>query len=622
MTATKKEGMIGVRESLGRGDASERLGVKASRAVAMKNSNRRKSTTTNLDIQRTTSLQSNESSRSRRVEHPAFAGRASPRENNPAANISSAHILASFRNFNSSRHKHPSHHQVANDSELKNDDDNIIINNSSGLESVDSLDQNETMHSLSERQAESMHSVSSRMHSVSGRNPLYHLGRLHVTSKNCNDTCVSSLSSNTNQSIMSQSIVSRMKSPMNKRNVQSTFLLDPTPEYSTQTMRSEMSVIQSPGPSNRSCHSIANSIISASPRSVDGSTSFGDHDDNSSLMDAFLETKSSHQESAGCSAELLDAALDAAVEDMDVTNKAKMTLKEDKKTINNDGTMNKQDFLTPGVSFLSSSSCRSRSPPGFVFDASDKINAVEDPPDQVEMVEQEEQYDPIISFGDGDTADRLLDEKLKHDILNTDTTEDFDEDNQKNIVANQKHGSNSTKQTVSTSIRSGMSSIQNGPIVYVANTDSALERINQDVLEGSTSIRTGLSGFQSQKDSNELEKSISIHADINDAFKNASPQILQESGVVKDSGTGTVLATAGVKDDYGTTHNCAQKVSVICSQIPDTIMEENEVKSTEKSLSSIKEREAASGQFPPNQLSIDSGGDKNSNYGGFNLKCL
>ena len=111
MTATKKEGMIGVRESLGSGDASERLGVKASRAVAMKNSNRRKSTTTNLDIQRTTSLQSNESSRSRRVEHPAFAGRASPRENNPAANISSAHILASFRNFNSSRHKHPSHHQ-------------------------------------------------------------------------------------------------------------------------------------------------------------------------------------------------------------------------------------------------------------------------------------------------------------------------------------------------------------------------------------------------------------------------------------------------------------------------------------------------------------------------------
>jgi hypothetical protein len=115
LTMMKKKVPNASRKSIGDGDASERLGVKASRAVAMKNSTKRRGasesgTKSSLEIQRTSSLQSNESSRSRRSEHPALASRPSPRVKK-ASIVSSAHILASFRQFNASRNSHPSHQQ-------------------------------------------------------------------------------------------------------------------------------------------------------------------------------------------------------------------------------------------------------------------------------------------------------------------------------------------------------------------------------------------------------------------------------------------------------------------------------------------------------------------------------
>jgi hypothetical protein len=99
VTASKQKGTI---EGIA---VSERLGVKANRAVAMKKSSKGKSTESSqncLDIVKTLSTHSHDSSRSRRMEHPAFAGR-------PAkTNISTAHILASYKQFNVTRQSIPS----------------------------------------------------------------------------------------------------------------------------------------------------------------------------------------------------------------------------------------------------------------------------------------------------------------------------------------------------------------------------------------------------------------------------------------------------------------------------------------------------------------------------------
>jgi hypothetical protein len=459
----------------------------------------------------------------------------------------------------------------------------LEVNNSSSLESAESLDQNETMHSISGRQAESMHSTSGMMHSTSGRSHFYQMGRLHVTARNnCNDTCVSSLSSNTNQSIMSQSIASRsiaskMKSPANKRNQNSSFLLDPTPEYSTQTMRSEMSgPILSPGPSNRSGHSFANSIISASPRAGDRSPTFSDPSD-SSFMDALLEMKSSSQESTGCSAELLDAALLAAVEDMEIIDSPKKNPNKVMKPVNTNA-INKKSYMATGMSILPSTSGRSHSPPGFVFNDSDETDVLA-PPDPVgkeEFALADAVSGPEI---DSEEEDNSFDVELKQGILKIDSSVDIEDGNQNNEVAYQKQGSNSTKQTASTSIRSGMSSIQNGPVILIANPDSAFERVGQEAFEGSTSIRTGLSGLK-----NDTDNSISIHTEYkNDVVKNTTitpPHIIQETGAAKNEGSGGA--------------NLTQKIPVIFPpQIPDTIQEENEVKSTQKSTTSTKEEQTS-----------------------------
>lgn len=90
--------------------ASERLGLKAGRAVAMKNATNAKASETNpdgatptgMELVKALSNHSNDSSRSRRMDHPAFAGR-------PKKTISSANIiaLASYRNFSATRQSLP-----------------------------------------------------------------------------------------------------------------------------------------------------------------------------------------------------------------------------------------------------------------------------------------------------------------------------------------------------------------------------------------------------------------------------------------------------------------------------------------------------------------------------------
>lgn len=92
--------------------ASERLGRKANRAVAMKNSTKEKAagnSQNNMDIEKALSTHSNDSSRSRRMQHPAFAGRPTK------SNLNSAHILASFQKFNAARQSFPTKQKKGKD---------------------------------------------------------------------------------------------------------------------------------------------------------------------------------------------------------------------------------------------------------------------------------------------------------------------------------------------------------------------------------------------------------------------------------------------------------------------------------------------------------------------------
>ena len=182
-------------------------------------------------------------------------------------------------------------------------------------------------------------------HSRNGKN----MGKIQITKNSCNDTVISSLSGNT-QSL--QSVSSKMMSP--KNNVQNTSLrLEPMPEEPSQAKLSTLDGILTPGPSNRSGHSVANSIISASPRPDYRSPSVRDQYDPS-FLDT-LEEKSSSQLSGLNSAELLDAAL--AVEEEDIIDSPRTN-----PTAFSDGSK---------VQILSSAS-HSDSTPGFAFKDADE----------------------------------------------------------------------------------------------------------------------------------------------------------------------------------------------------------------------------------------------------------
>lgn len=442
----------------------------------------------------------------------------------------------------------------ANDTQSLVSGDGSVNSRSTSL-----LDQEETMHSMgngnrdytnhstsNSKQDESMHSSSERNHI----DEFYGRRRVQVTSKSSfNEAYLSSLSSNTfsNQSIMSQSIVSSMKSPAARsQNERIAFRLDPTPEYSTQTMKSEFTNALSPGPSARSGHSIANSIISASPMSAAQSPDFeADFDvffvenEKKSSSSGWGVSKSP-KESKG-STELLDITVEAAVADMIVVDTPKNrtpkaadlsgreVIEPTKQTAETEQTKETIEFaairspkmkvdFSKTVSILPNESGRSHSPPGFIFNDSDESDPVVIPPDPAGhsggkdgLVLSDCLFEPDLDDDEDATADNESTDKsdvsrnaeLKQDGLKMDNSGDFEI---KETPAELKQGSSSTKRTVSTSIRSGMSSIQNDSV------ELPVELVAMEGNEGSTSIRTGLSDIQSPKKSNESDNSNTMHS--------------------------------------------------------------------------------------------------------------
>jgi hypothetical protein len=487
------------------------------------------------------------------------------------------------------------------------------------IRSTSLLDQEETMHSMGNgnndytnhstgnlKQDESMHSSSERFHMDS----FYSGRKLQVTSKSSfNEAYLSSLSSNTfsNQSIMSQSIVSSIKSPAARsQNERIAFLLDPTPEYSAQTMKSEFSSALSPGPSARSGHSIANSIISASPMSAAQSPEFNADFDaffvendakNSTSSGGFFSNDSKEPEGTKG---LLDAAVAAAVADMIVTDTPKSctskvadlsawdvteTTNQPTETEQTKGTIVFSPIKSPrtkvnfseSVSILPNESGRSHSPPGFVFNDSDDSDVIvaPDPPVhcggtdgfalsdslfEPDLDDEEDATTDNESTDKSDKSDKSLNAELKQGLLKMDSSVDFEI---KETPAELKQGSSSTKQTVSTSIRSGMSSIQNDSVDIVPAEGN----------EGSTSIRTGLSDFQSTKISNESENSNTMHSTT--SFPNLIVDVIQKETVNM------------IHVDH--------RVSVnLPSRYPDTIQEELDTKSVPfSSKSSSKDETTA-----------------------------
>ncbi|KAL3909336.1 MAG: hypothetical protein SGILL_008125, partial [Bacillariaceae sp.] len=513
---------------------------------------------------------SSDSNKSRRVEHPAFAARASPK---PKARVSSTDIMSSFRQFNhirASTANQPAPQKKKDTTARKSTESNQSKSNKFYLPAATALTNSlhrdviptpkkkkeptgtskhdrfsiesagevsmasessfvelaDTMHSHSMKPEDNtMHgsvNPDESMHSVTERQYLdgfYQMGNIQVTStKAPNEAYLSSLSTNTfsNASIMSQSLASTMKTPASRQNQgeKVAFLLEPTPEYSNQTMKSEMLIGLSPGPSNRSGRSFANSIVSASPCSAAPASPVFDAD-----FDAYFSepNKPLGQSSGNDSAELVDAAIDAAMEDIlmeDADNENDMffggtgngdihddcdlkTIDPPKDTIVpiTITSPKKRPVGSKAVSILPNASGRSNSPPGFIFNDSDESDPIV-PPDPVAQNGFGESGDIFAAFEDGhdfvdandngDNSDQSFGEEIRQGLLKVDSSVEFPTDFEpfpEMKESSEKQGSNSTKQTVSTSIRTGFSSIQNEP-----------------QYEGSASIRTGLSGLQDSQD--------------------------------------------------------------------------------------------------------------------------
>ena len=440
----------------------------------------------------------------------------------------------------------------------KNCAEDRLLETHSDDDSMVSLEQEETMHSVREIPDESMHSMSGRQvrvtHGTNGRkhtDSLYRVGRVQVVPRNnCNDTVISSLSGNTQslQSTTSQSIGGKMKSPVNKNHHQkSSFLLDPTPEYSSQTVKSELLGMISPGPSNRSTHSIANSIISASPRVENQSPPTGENA-NTSFLDTVEEKNSTSEESAGNSTKVLDTAHEEG-EDVEIIDSPRTipSVQSQKQNCTQSG----NSCLSKDMPILSSPS-----PLGLVFKDTEESDVI-DPPKQAE----------------------------KQSTL-TSTAVD-----QNDTILNQQQGSTSTKQTVSSSIRSGISCIQNGPRVEIVKSDSAFEGADRETYEGSTSIRTGLSGLQSQKDSNDMDNSISIRS-----------MPIEEKNIEKEEAP-------------------SQEEGNASPQYPDTIHEENETKSMQRSTISLKdENTSVSGLKIGPTATTDGSSDPSAAFSGLKVR--
>ncbi|KAL3922202.1 MAG: hypothetical protein SGILL_002329, partial [Bacillariaceae sp.] len=595
-------------------DVTQRLGEKAARVAKKNNASKPFSEgNTNMGVSSSASV---DSSKSRRVEHPAFAARASPVTKKA---VSSADIMSSFRQFNYIRTTttkktvpETKKKDVANRKSTEFSSNKFHLPAAKAL--TDSLHQRKTVttpkgkkeptgssrhdrmsiesgeHSMASEssfpdQADTMHSHSMKpedatmhssvnqdesMHSTTERQYLdgfYQMGRIQITStKNGqNDAYLSSLSSNTfsNASIMSQSLASTMKSPAGRQAEKVAFMLEPTPEYSNQTMKSEVLLGSSPGPSNRSARSFANSIVSASPCSAAPASPAFDAD-----FDAYFSkpTKSSGESSDKDSAELVDAAIDAAMDDMlkenDIlgdVNTERDTIFEaqhDSKLMTIDPpkeTIVPIEIISPkrravgskSVAILPNASGRSNSPPGFIFNDSDEsdVIAAPDPVGQDNFTMSDNVFGSLEDDdasdneqGESDKSDQSFGAELRQGLLKVDSSVEFPSDGDffpEKKESGEQHGSSSTKQTVSTSIRTGFSSIQN------------------EAPEGSTSIRSGLSGIQ--------EKSNSFRAE-NSAFKpltnksdkkfsqDPKPSVLQDT-IQEETESKSNIETAELRDE-------------------------------------------------------------------------
>ncbi len=469
-------------------------------------------------------------------------------------------------------------------------------------DSLRSLEQEDTMHSAREMGGESMHSMSERqarsMHSTSGR-----MGKIQFTKTSCNDTVISSLSGNT-QSL--QSVPSKMMSPKAK-NLQQTFRLDPTPEDPPSSRKYELGRLLSPGPSNRSGHSFANSIISASPRADYRSPSVRERPDTS-FMDTLEEKPSSSQESAGNSAELLDAAVEAAIEDMEIIDSPRTN-----PSAGSEGN-------TLQILSSSSTGC-SNSPPGFVFKDTEESDHII-PPDP----EGEDFVNPAHNSVEGGlttsiSANEKLEkfEKVSKKASERRTPVEFEVAKNKNDVEYQKQGSTSTKQTVSTSIRSGMSSIQNGADIERTKSDPPFDVVDRETYEGSTSIRTGLSGIQSQRYSNDMENSISIHSTVPTEDKDADKA--EQPGVTKYPDTIQEEKSVATKDE---STNSFSGLKVKPTATTDRSSGLTTGGSTSSSDPSVNERTVSPGTNPVNMNGnslppIQTEGNEETSNNGFSL---
>lgn len=127
--------------------------------------------------------------------------------------------------------------------------------------------------------------------------------------------------------------------------------------------------------------------------------------------------------------------------------------------------------------------------------------------------------------------------------------------------------SSSTKGTVSTSLRTGLSSVQNGASSHRPSKDHVGEDIhigNESQREGSTSIRTGLSGLQNTSD---LEGSASM--------RSVSVSMKSTAGIGQDSTETGPAASNQLPQDLPllTKPPVSQQVQPKRAQVPDTIVE-------------------------------------------------
>jgi len=293
------------------------------------------------------------------------------------------------------------------------------------------------------------------------------------------------------------------------------------------------------------------------------------------------------------------------------------------------------------LSAISSSSMRSHSdsPPGFVFSDADKEKATPDPegapPDQYVIPEdlfgedcESESDEEDRSFGTelkaGDlVADSTLDFESKNGIVAKDGSKPNDvrssakvnpspEQESKEAEAETacKERSVSTKETsrsISTSLRSGLSSIQNAAAITTTFVEDVFTGNGMSPANGSTSMRTGLSSIQNPSatavgavEADDINGSSSTRhvfegkMEMRDMEINISDFQDME---IKISDTPDVLALdTDIESQKSSSQHQSHHYSQRSTKVPDTIIEEEDESSGErKSKSGASPRKSETG---------------------------